>query len=200
VTDEEAVKIITVNLAALPQQSARMDADGIANAATVWAELLTEYDASEVAAAVKRHMVTSKWLPAPSEILAIIDAARHGRPDTAGDQWERVRAAISAEGHMRPQPAFRDPITARVVSALGWRELCLSECQGPDRARFFELYTQMAAEHVEDRRVELVPGVARPALAPGRGQFGVLGPAPRTGQPQRLFLDVVKGSDDEERN
>ena len=85
-TDEEAVKIITLALAALPQQSARMTADNIANAAQVWAELMPDHDREEVWSAVKRLLVTSKWLPTPAEILAVIDAARHGRRPGGAEQ------------------------------------------------------------------------------------------------------------------
>jgi hypothetical protein len=171
-TDEEAVKIITLALAALPQQSARMTADNIANAAQVWAELMPDHDREEVWSAVKRLLVTSKWLPTPAEILAVIDAARHGRRPGGAEQWSRVCDAIGAVGRFRPAPAFRDPVTARVVDALGWRELCESENQVADRARFIELYDRLATEAVEDRAVAEVPGIARPALTGPRGRVG----------------------------
>lgn len=162
-TDVEALKIITLALAALPQQAARMNAENIANAAQVWAELMPDHDRDEVWSAVKRLLVTSKWLPAPAEVLAVIDAARHGRKPAGGEQWKAVLRAIGTDGRDR-LPRFKDPVTARVVESLGWRELCLSESQTADRARFIELYDKLAAEVTEDRAVAQVPGIARPAL------------------------------------
>lgn len=64
-------------------------------------------------------------------------------PDVAANQWGMVIKAIYSVGYVG-QPAFDDPITAQVVKALNWRELCLSENAPADRARFIEAYNDYA--------------------------------------------------------
>ena len=61
-----------------------------------------------------------------------------------------------------------DPVLAATVKAFGWSALCRGDNPSADRARFIELYDQLA----KDRRITtqvsrgaLPPGV--PALPPG---------------------------------
>jgi hypothetical protein len=39
-------------------------------------------------------------------------------------------------------PQFSDDITTAVMAELGWRNLCMSECQEADRARFLQGYDE----------------------------------------------------------
>ena len=66
-----------------------------------------------------------------------------------------------------PWKLFTDPVTAQCVASLRWRELCDSENQAADRARFVELYDKLAAQKSEGVTRKLVgfemtvPGIAR---------------------------------------
>lgn len=163
-TEKQIAQAITIALAACPQHAAKLDGDAIADMRRAWFMLLEDLDAADVGAALKRHLATSKWLPAPAELRAIVAESKHGRKRPGADAWEDVRKAIGSVGSYR-SPAFADPLVDRAVRALGWRELCASENAVADRARFIELYEQYATADAEDAAVATLPGVSRPALA-----------------------------------
>ena len=48
-------------------------------------------------------------------------------------------------------PVFDDPITQRVVNAMGWGNLCGSEDATADRARFLQGYEAVARRMQDDR-------------------------------------------------
>lgn len=165
ITLADALEAVTVAIGSLPQQAARLrDVEGtIAAMGRAWHALLGDLTPAELSAAVLRHLALSPFLPSPADLRRIASEARHGRPPAGAEAWEPVRKAIGAVGRNRA-PSFADPVTARVVAALGWRELCDSENAIADRARFIEAYDALAGQQAEDRAVAGLPGVARPAL------------------------------------
>jgi hypothetical protein len=166
VTESEAKQAVAIALAACPSHAAKLGLDEVKLMIKAWAMLLEDLESAAVMAALKRYLATSHWLPAPAQIRALVAEAKHGRRRPGADAWEDVRKAIGAVGRYRT-PAFTDPLVARAVSALGWRELCDSENSTSDRARFVELYDQYASSAVEDATVGALPGVSRPALRGG---------------------------------
>lgn len=129
----------------------------------LWARVFVDVEYRAADAALLRHIRTSEFFPTPAEIGRIVDEAQHGRVSAGAEAWEAVRKAFGSVGRYR-DPVFADPVTTRVVAALGWRELCDSENAIADRARFIDAYDKLAADHAEDRSVAGLPGVARPAL------------------------------------
>jgi hypothetical protein len=84
-----------------------------------------------------------------------------------GEGWSDVLAAVSRYGYYR-EPAFGDPLVARCVTALGWKNLCTSENAIADRARFIELYDRLAAqERREQQSPVLAAATERRALRAG---------------------------------
>lgn len=168
-TESEAKQAIAIAIAACPQHALKLSQDDIRAMARAWAMLLEDLTSAEVMAALKRYLAMSKWLPAPADLRAIASEARVGRARPGADAWEDVRKAIGAIGYYRT-PTFDDPLVARAVAALGWRELCLSENATADRARFVELYAQYAKSAAEDAAIGALPGAARPALRSGEAR------------------------------
>jgi hypothetical protein len=74
-----------------------------------------------------------------------------------------VLAAVRKFGVYR-QPSFCDPVVARAVQSLGWEEICNSENQAADRARFIELYDRLS--RAQRREAQVHGGAQLPALAP----------------------------------
>lgn len=162
-TPSEIAKLVTIALAASPTPASFLDAGAIEDMTAAWAFVLDDLDASVALPALKRCLAESDGkIPAPGQIRRIVDMAAHGRRRHGGDAWGDVLREIGATGRYR-DPRFADPITATVVRRLGWRELCDSENAVADRARFVQLYDQLATEAVSDRTVATLPGVARPA-------------------------------------
>lgn len=166
-TDTEAAKLVTIAVAACPTQGGKMGDKQIRDMAAAWFMLLEDISYADGSAALKRWLATSHWLPAPSQLRAIVAEAKHGRRRPGADAWGDVLSEVGRTGRYR-QPVFTDPVVARCVDALGWVRLCDSENAIADRARFVELYDRLAAADAEDRSVASLPGVARPALLPAR--------------------------------
>ncbi len=164
--ETEAQHAIALALAACPQHALKLGRDDVKAMARTWAMLLEDLSSVEVTAALKRYLATNKWLPAPSDLRAIAAEAKAGRQRPGGEAWGDVLKAIGRFGQYRV-PEFSDPLVARAVRAFGWRELCQSENQTADRARFVELYAQIAKAAAEDESVSSLPGVSRPALRSG---------------------------------
>ncbi len=167
-TPTEAHQLVLRALAARPTPASFLDAVTIKGMVAIWADVLSDIDPTEAAAALKRWIcddANAGKLPEPGQIRRITDEARNGRRRPGGDAWGDVLREIGATGRYR-DPRFSDPVTAVVVRRLGWRELCDSENPVADRARFVQLYDQLATEAVSDRAVATLPGVARPALPP----------------------------------
>ena len=65
------------------------------------------------------------------------------------EAWNEFLQQARAVGHMGT-PEFSHPLVAKTVKVLGWRELCLSENQVADRARFIQAYEQLAERASRD--------------------------------------------------
>jgi len=117
--------------------------------------------------------------------------ARMGPPrPTAAEAWASVEREIRRVGSYG-RPTFEDPVTARVVHAIGWTTLCASEDIGVERGHFLRLYQELAQEAACEAALP-EPLRRRPLPAPGTGGDGV----GRTGGPKRLadsLADALAG-------
>lgn len=151
-TKAEAAKIVAVILAAYPAQRARMTAHDVNATSSAYERLLVDLDFAAVDAAVEKLTATSKFMPTIAEIREATAALYIGDVAAGGEAWGVVLRAIGRYGRNRtPGVDFAfgdppDPVALEVVRALNWRELCDSENQAADRARFIELYNQLAAK------------------------------------------------------
>ena len=165
-TPSEIAKLITITLASCPTPASFLDTAAIEDMTAAWAFVLDDIAATDALPALKRVLAEGDGkIPAPGQIRKIVDMAAHGRKRHGGDAWGDVLREIGRTGRYR-SPQFADAVTARAVARLGWRELCDSDNAVADRARFVQLYDQLATEAVSDRAVASLPGVARPALPP----------------------------------
>lgn len=126
--------------------------DQTAELVDAWHSLIGDLEYAHVNAALRALLQTSSWAPTPADVRrAALEIAR-GPGKTGAEAWGWVLRAVSRWGAYRsPGVDFDvpDPVTARVVAALGWQSLCLSENAVADRARFIEAYDAMAQQ---DRR------------------------------------------------
>lgn len=159
-TIDEARKLVAMVVLACPNQGSKLTKQAIEDMIATWAWLLEDIDANEATAAAKRHLALSPWMPAPAEIRAIVSEAKHGRRRPGGDAWGDVLDAVHRFGVYR-RPTFADSVVARAVAALGWTELCSSEHQASDRARFVELYDKLALYAAQEAALGELPGATR---------------------------------------
>ena len=148
-SSSQVAKLVAVLLGAYP--SARDNA----GTSMAYERMLADLDFVAASAAVEKLIASSRFMPSIAEIRETTLALTDGEVHPGGEAWGSVLRAIGSAGAYRVPGVdfeFSDPVTARCVQALGWTELCSSECQAADRARFIELYDTLS---VQERRKAL---------------------------------------------
>jgi hypothetical protein len=160
-THDEVARLVAVMLAAVP--SNRVEAKSIPGMIAAYRDLLEDLSYEQCNAALRVLLQTRTWLPSVADIRATALELTRGPVRAGGEAWGSVLRAVSAEGFYR-QPGtdfvFSDPVTAQCVAAFGWQNLCSSENQTADRARFIELYDKLAQQ---TRREQQAPALAAAA-------------------------------------
>jgi hypothetical protein len=117
-----------------------------------YVRLLKDIPEDELQAIVDQAIATSKFLPTIAEIRDM----RHGLQNfgqlTYVEAWDTVLMEIRRIGSYG-SPHFDDPLTARVVKSMGWRELCISENPGIDRAQFRDMYNALLNRQERDQKL-----------------------------------------------
>lgn len=159
-TDEEAQQIVTTLTASHPGMFVRLSPQQQRDTMGAYRAMLRDLDYDVANAAVATLLATLRYMPTPAEIRGAALSLNLGQTRAGGEAWGDVLRAIRRYGYMR-QPGtdftFEDPVVARCVAALSWVELCSSENAVADRARFIELYDQLA---VQERQRQLTGGLA----------------------------------------
>ena len=128
----------------------------------VYWQTLQDIPSDELKAAVL-HCVTESgraFAPSIGEIRGAVSDLRRAASNvpSAYDGWQEVCHQMRDTGSYGV-PAFSSPLIERVVKNLGWRNLCLSENQVADRARFVQAYEQlMERATTEDMMLPEVKG------------------------------------------
>lgn len=146
----------------------------------VYESLLADLDLEVAKEAVLRLIATSKWLPTIAEIRSTAVDIERGPVRSGGEAYGDVLAEIRRTGHYGV-PRFNDPLVARCVEMMTWRGLCLGDNEASDRARFIELYENLASR----ARTDIVAGRALPSPPAGLALASRIGwlrelPAPRS--------------------
>lgn len=188
-TEVEVRKLVAVLLGAYP--ATRM----APNTATVYERMLRDLDYPAANAAVERLLATSKFMPSVAEIRESVLSLTTGDQRPGGDGWGDVLDAVGRWGVYRIPGRdfqFADPVVAQCVTSLGWEEICNSENQQADRARFIELYERHAKTTRQKQLSESLPAMQR------LRQLGSGVTAPRAGS-SRIDrpLELVEGDADE---
>lgn len=167
----EAAKLVAM-LSAAYRDAAISDATS-----ELYETMLADLEFAVTQQAVARLICTSKWLPTVAEIRATAADIQLGPVRSGGEAWGDVLAEIRRTGYIGV-PRFNDPLVARCSDIMTWRGLCLGDNEAADRARFIELYDNLAARE----RHDIVAGRALPEPARGLAlpsPVGLLLAAPR---------------------
>jgi len=165
VTPAEAARLTASVLAAYPAAASKLTASAVAAMPGVWHTLLSDLTSEQANRALARHVAVSQWMPSVADLRRAALELEVGHRNAGGEAWGLVLRAIGRWGMNRAPGVdfvFEDPVAARCVDALGWRELCLSENQVADRARFVELYDQLAINARVEAQVAGLPGLSAP--------------------------------------
>lgn len=176
ITAKDAKELVGIALATCPTAASFLDADAVRAMRTAWLALLADLTRPAAEAALYRYLANpanAGKLPSPGHIRGIAAEAESGRRRAGGDAWgdvaEMRRPTLAHRGYGVDEPppfeAFADPLVATCVDRLGWRELGNAPADDISaRSQFVRLYDSLAANAAEDRAVDGLPGVARPAL------------------------------------
>jgi hypothetical protein len=174
-TADETTAMLRLLAAAYPTQRQRMSPDDVLAMAAVYIAGLADLDADRVRAAIDRLVKSSRYIPTIAEIRAAAVDVAHGARRLGGQAWGECLALIRRYGsHRWPGIDFEvtDPILLTTIRSLGWFDLCASDNPHADRARFIDLYDQLAQG--ERKEAAIAPGATSPALPP------------RTTEPRRI--------------
>lgn len=157
---QQVYNLLGVNYVA---QIGKLDKDAVKSQLALWQQLLADIPGEVLKAAALQHMAQSQWFPAVAELRQAAGAIAAPAQSTAIEAWGEVVAAMASTRYYRyadgfhELPQFADPVTQKVVDALGWGNLCASEDSTADRARFLQGYEAVAKRlHTERATLPIV--------------------------------------------
>jgi len=116
----------------------------------------------ELAVATKRGLAEARFMPSPSELLALAERGRSVEADSA-QAWQAVRSAIDKHDYLVASIDFGPLVNAVVRNLGGWDTLCrakLSDLDNPGwlRKRFDEVYAALSIAKLDSLNGEPLPG------------------------------------------
>jgi len=126
-------------------------------AIALWWQTLEPYPLAAVQAAVALHIKTSRFMPTPADLLAIIEGSPQDKAEAA---WQKVLQAAQEHGQSR-SVAFDDPLIPACVLAMGgFARICM--CNIKDlhwlKREWMPLY-QTYSIRPPDRMPRYLPGL-----------------------------------------
>ena len=121
-----------------------------------WYDMLKDLDYNLAEIAVKTLISESPHAPTISDIRK---AAAHTKEElpVSATAWGEVMQAIKSYGIYQQEKALESmsPLTRKVVKAMGFKELCLSENMMADRAHFQKMFDTMIKREEHDRVIPI---------------------------------------------
>lgn len=134
------------------------------NRLRLYVEMLSDIPPSILEAAVKKLIMTNKFLPSIAEIREVAYGIKGIISGTAApdesEAWGEVIKAIRSVGYYG-KPKFSHEAIAAAVSNIGWQDICTTPSNGTNtlRSQFRRAY-QLAAERQKDNRDNAVLGIS----------------------------------------
>lgn len=140
-----------------------------------WASMLSDIDYNTMNLAVQKWVLTNPKPPTLADLRSMCAEVEQGTQLDYGDGWGQVTKAIGRFGMYREAEAMEsfDAITRECVKRLGWRNICTSENQTADRARFGDIYKQIAKRDADSRAMpEALKNMIAQAQAQNKNMIG----------------------------
>lgn len=111
----------------------------------LWSRMLSDVDFETAQIAIEKYMSESVYPPTVADLRQRISEITTPMYKTAIEAWGDLSKAILRYGYYQQEKALEmlDPITRKVVDALGFRYLCLSTDVMADRAHFLKVYDNL---------------------------------------------------------
>ena len=130
----------------------------------LYVEMLSDIPPQILEAAVKKLIMTNKFLPSIAEIRETAYGIKGTISGTAApdesEAWGEVIKAIRSVGYYG-KPKFSHEVITVVVNNIGWQDICMTTNDGMNtlRAQFRRAY-QLAAQRQKDNRDNAVLGIS----------------------------------------
>lgn len=130
----------------------------------LYVEMLSDIPPQILEAAVKKLIMTNKFLPSIAEIRETAYGIKGTVSGTAApdesEAWGEVIKAIRSVGYYG-KPKFSHEAITTAVNNIGWQDICMTTYDGMNtlRAQFRRAY-QLAAERQKDNRDNAVLGIS----------------------------------------
>ena len=132
---------------------------------SIWYNFFKDDDYKLTLTAVELFIANSAKPPTVAGIRSkMVDIQNPVAMLTAGEAWQIVITAIARYGYYRESEALEDmnPLIKKATKAMGFRQLCMSENQIADRARFFQTYNSMIER---EKNTAVIPIAVRKRIA-----------------------------------
>jgi hypothetical protein len=118
----------------------------------LWLKMLEDTPFFIAEAAIEKYIAESVYPPTIADVRARIADITVFREKTPIEAWGDVKTAIRQFGSYNEKKAMDSlgGVTRKVVEAIGFRTLCLSEDEMADRAHFLKVYDILAKRERED--------------------------------------------------
>lgn len=111
---------------------------------------LQDLTEEEFLSGVQKVISSNRELYPGSNIIAHIrEGALAKKHISAGEAWALVISQIHSVGSWG-RPSFSDPLVAKAVECVGWREMCISENPSIERAHFLKIYDSLERREKEE--------------------------------------------------
>lgn len=130
----------------------------------LYVEMLSDIPPSILETAVKKLIMTNKFLPSIAEIREVAYGIKGIISGTAAldesEAWGEVIKAIQSVGYYG-KPKFSHEAITTAVNNIGWQDICMTTNDGMNtlRAQFRRAY-QLAAQRQKDNRDNAVLGIS----------------------------------------
>lgn len=148
----ETIKLFAIFKTAYPRFFISQDKTEARLQIDLWSELLGDLPFSVIDAAVKRLILDSPYPPAISDVRRKAIEIMKPQQMTAAEAWEEVNRVLDRFGYYRQVEAMQSipPLAARVVRAMGFNTLCLTQNISVERAQFLRMYEQFAGREQDN--------------------------------------------------
>lgn len=130
----------------------------------LYVEMLSDIPPQILEAAVKKLIMTNKFLPSIAEIRETAYGIKGTISGTAApdesEAWGEVVKAIQSVGYYR-KPKFSHEAITTAVNNIGWQDICMTTIEGMNtlRSQFRRAY-QLAAQRQKDNRDNAIFGIS----------------------------------------
>jgi len=120
--------------------------------------ILSDLPKDALEAGARSYLASSNaFFPSPGQWRqASLDIMLTNSAPSAIEAWGEILAQFTTCGYYN-DPVFSHPLIERIVNQFGWKNLCMSENQIADRARFIQAYE--ASVITANADVRMLPSV-----------------------------------------